>query len=319
MQAQSLFSFFLILLSTKFPLHLPKHNVFMLQSMTGFGRAEQAVGDKVFLAEVKSLNGKQFDLRIMIPPLLKPFEFDIRTILQEKLIRGSVECVIYLKQNGSAQPVTINKELAKAYYQPISELSRELNLNPGDILSALLKLPDVVTPSNAVLTDEEWKGFEQVLINAIEELKKHRVDEGKSLEEDLTLRIKNILTGAEKIAAIEPQRKQRIRDGLVKTLEDNIGKENYDANRLEQELIYYIEKIDITEEQVRLKNHCNYFTTILKENDESKGKKLSFIIQEIGREINTTGSKAYDAEIQKSVVLMKDELEKAKEQVLNIL
>src|SRR3954447_6051120 len=285
----------------------------MLQSMTGFGRAEQAVGDKVFLVEVKSLNGKQFDLRITIPPLLKPFEFDIRNALQEKLVRGSVECIIYIKQNGSAQPVTINKELAKAYYQPIAELSQELDLNPGDVLSALLKLPDVITPSNNVLSDEDWKGFEQVLLNAVSMVKEHRVDEGKSLEEDLRLRIENITNHADTIAILEPLRQQRIRDGLLKTLEDNVGKDNYDANRMEQELIYYIEKIDITEEQVRLKNHCNYFKSILNEADDGKGKKLSFILQEIGREINTTGSKAYDSEIQKSVVLMKDELEKAKE------
>ncbi|WP_147203814.1 YicC/YloC family endoribonuclease [Segetibacter aerophilus] len=291
----------------------------MLQSMTGFGRAEQAVGDKVFLVEVKSLNGKQFDLRITIPQLLKPFEFDIRNILQEKLIRGSVECMIYIKQNGSAQPVTINKELAKAYYKPIAELSAELNLNPGDVLSALLKLPDVITPTNNVLSDEDWAGFEQVLQSAISQLKEHRVDEGKSLQDELELRIENITIHADKIATLEPLRQQRIREGLTKTLEDNVGKDNYDSNRLEQELIYYIEKIDITEEQVRLKNHCNYFKTILKEAEEGKGKKLSFIMQEIGREINTTGSKAYDSEMQKSVVLMKDELEKAKEQVLNVL
>ncbi len=287
--------------------------------MTGFGRTEQSVGDKVFLVEVKSLNGKQFELRITIPSLLKPFEFDIRNILQEKLVRGSVECIIYIKQNGSAQPVTINKELAKAYYQPILELSQELNLNSGDVLSALLKLPDVITPSNIILTDEEWKGFEQVLTGAVKQLKEHRIDEGKSLEEELLLRIENILINSVKIAGLEPLRQQRIRDGLVKTLEENVGKESYDSNRLEQELIYYIEKIDITEEQVRLKNHCCYFKSILNEADEGKGKKLSFILQEIGREINTTGSKAYDSEIQKSVVLMKDELEKAKEQVLNVL
>jgi uncharacterized protein (TIGR00255 family) len=245
----------------------------MLQSMTGFGRAEQAVGDKVFLVEVKSLNGKQFDLRITIPPLLKPFEFDIRNILQEKLVRGSVECIIYIKQNGSAQPVTINKELAKAYYQPIAELSRELNLNPGDVLSTLLKLPDVITPSNVVLTDEDWKGFEQVLLLAISQLKDHRIDEGRSLEEELQLRIENILINAEKITTFEPLRQQRIREGLIKTLEDNVGKDNYDSNRLEQELIYYIEKIDITEEQVRLKNHCNYFKSILTEKETLRDRK----------------------------------------------
>ena len=291
----------------------------MLFSMTGFGRAEQAVGDKVFLVEIKSLNGKQFDLRILIPSLLKPFEFDIRNMLQEKLMRGSVECNIYIKQNGSAKPVTINKELAKAYYQPIAELSKELNLNPGDIMSALLKLPEVVTPSNEILSDNEWKGFANILEQAIGELKKHRINEGKSLEEELLLRINNILLHAKTIAALEPARQQRIKDGLIKTLNENVGKDNYDGNRLEQELIYYIEKIDITEEQVRLNNHCNYFQSILQEAEEGKGKKLAFIMQEIGREINTTGSKAYDSEVQKSVVLMKDELEKAKEQVLNVL
>ena len=291
----------------------------MLFSMTGFGRAEQAVGDKVFLVEIKSLNGKQFDLRILIPSLLKPFEFDIRNMLQEKLMRGSVECNIYIKQNGSARPVTINKELAKAYYQPIAELSKELNLNPGDIMSALLKLPEVVTPSNEILSDNVWKGFANILEQAIGELKKHRINEGKSLEDELLLRINNILLHAKTIATLEPARQQRIKDGLIKTLNENVGKDNYDGNRLEQELIYYIEKIDITEEQVRLNNHCNYFQSILQEAEEGKGKKLAFIMQEIGREINTTGSKAYDSEVQKSVVLMKDELEKAKEQVLNVL
>jgi uncharacterized protein (TIGR00255 family) len=287
--------------------------------MTGFGRAEQAVGDKVFLVEVKSLNGKQFDLRITIPPLLKPFEFDIRNALQESLQRGSVECMIYLKQNGSAKPVTINTELAKAYFQPIAELSKDLGLDTSTVLSALLKLPEVIIPSNEVLTKEEYAAFEGVLKSAINQLKQHREEEGKSLEGELQLRIKNILSHQEVVDGFAPRRQQKLREGLEKVLEDNLGKDNYDTNRLEQELIYYIEKIDITEEQVRLKNHCEYFSSILNEKEESKGKKLSFIMQEIGREINTTGSKAYDSDIQKSVVLMKDELEKAKEQVLNVL
>jgi uncharacterized protein (TIGR00255 family) len=154
---------------------------------------------------------------------------------------------------------------------------------------------------------------------AIDDLNFHRQDEGKSLEEDLSTRIQNILKQQEEVAKLEPLRQQKIREGITRLLEENVGKENYDGNRLEQELIYYIEKIDISEEQVRLKNHCDYFRTMLGEADESKGKKLSFILQEIGREINTTGSKAYDSTIQKCVVMMKDELEKAKEQVLNVL
>jgi uncharacterized protein (TIGR00255 family) len=287
--------------------------------MTGFGRAEQAVGDKVFLVEIKSLNGKQFDIRVTIPALLKPYEFDIRNLLQEKLVRGSVECIITIKQNGAVKPVSINTDLAKAYYQQLAAISNELNLDPGNILSALLKLPEVVTASTEVLVPEEYKGFEDVLSSAINRLKQHRAEEGKAMETDLLLRIENILMQQDIISKLEPARKQKIRDGLQRVIEENVGKDNYDPNRLEQELIYYIEKIDISEEQVRLRNHCDYFRSILTETDESKGKKLSFIMQEIGREINTTGSKAYDAQIQKSVVLMKDELEKAKEQVLNIL
>lgn len=287
--------------------------------MTGYGRAEQTINGKTFLVEIKSLNGKQFDLRLNIPSLLKPFEFDVRNILSEGLQRGSVECIITLKQNGASKPVTINTDLAKAYYQPVAELAAELNLQTGDILSTILKLPDVITPSTDMLSDEEWKGFEQVLKDAIALLNTHRMDEGKSLEKDLLLRLTNIEIQQKQIVELEPLRRQRIRDGLLKVLEENVGKDNYDPNRLEQELIYYIEKIDISEEQVRLNNHCKYFRDILEEKDISKGKKLSFILQEFGREINTTGSKAYDAVMQKCVILMKDELEKAKEQVLNVL
>jgi uncharacterized protein (TIGR00255 family) len=177
----------------------------------------------------------------------------------------------------------------------------------------------VITPTSDTLTDEEWKEFEKVILLAIDDLNAHRLNEGASLEDDLQLRISNILRHQDEIVKLEPLRQTKIKDGLKKLLEEHVGKENYDPNRLEQELIYYIEKIDISEEQVRLKNHCDYFRAILQESDESKGKKLSFILQEIGREINTTGSKAYDSTIQQCVVLMKDELEKAKEQVLNVL
>jgi uncharacterized protein (TIGR00255 family) len=170
-----------------------------------------------------------------------------------------------------------------------------------------------------MLSEEEWKGFEKVMKEAIFYLNEHRKEEGKSLELDLLTRMKSIEDLQEIIAGLESYRREKIREGLIKVLDENLGKENYDPNRLEQELIYYIEKIDISEEQVRLKNHCEYFRSVMNEKEISKGKKLSFILQEVGREINTTGSKAYHAEVQKSVVLMKDELEKAKEQVLNVL
>jgi len=291
----------------------------MLKSMTGFGRAERTVGDKTFLVDIKSLNGKQFELQLKLPAFLKPFEFDIRRKLSIGLGRGSVDCTISLKESGQTKPVSINIELAKAYFQPLSELSKALNLDPSHILSTLVKLPEVITPTGETLTDDEWDQFEKVINAAIEDLNNHRLDEGKSLEKDLLQRIENIRKQEEVILKLEPRRQQALREGITKLLEENVGKENYDKNRLEQELIYYIEKIDISEEQVRLKNHCNYFITVLHEQDESKGKKLSFILQEIGREINTTGAKAYDSEIQKSVVMMKDELEKAKEQILNVL
>jgi uncharacterized protein (TIGR00255 family) len=291
----------------------------MLKSMTGFGRAEQSVGDKTFLVDIKSLNGKQFELQLKLPAFLKPFEFDIRKLLSEKLARGSVDCIISLKETGNAKPVTINTDLAKAYYQPLRSLSDELGLDTSTLLSTIIKLPEVITPSSDTLTDEEWKKLTRVISEAIDNLNHHRQQEGKVLQADLELRIANILKQQEEVERLEPLRKQKIREGVTRLLEENVGKENYDGNRLEQELIYYIEKIDISEEQVRLKNHCEYFVNILRDEEESKGKKLSFVLQEIGREINTTGAKAYDSTIQKAVVLMKDELEKAKEQVLNVL
>ncbi len=291
----------------------------MLKSMTGFGRSEQSVGDKTFLVDIKSLNGKQFELQLKLPAFLKPFEFDIRRILSSKLGRGSVDCTISLKETGNAKPVSINTELAKAYFKPLADLSNQLNLDPAHILSTLVKLPEVITPTSETLTDKEWQAFEKVILASIDDLNIHREDEGKVLEKDLLHRITNILSQLDEVQKLEPGRKQVIRDDITKLMEEYAGKENYDKNRLEQELIYYIEKIDISEEMVRLKNHCDYFKAVLAETEESKGKKLSFILQEIGREINTTGAKAYDSSIQKCVVLMKDELEKAKEQILNVL
>jgi uncharacterized protein (TIGR00255 family) len=291
----------------------------MVKSMTGFGRAEETVGDKTFLVDVKSLNGKQFELQLKLPGFLKPYEFDIRKLLSEKLGRGSLDCTISLKQTGNAKPVSINTDLAKAYYETLADLSRQLNQDPSNILSTLLKLPEVITPTGDTLTQEEWHQFSKVIEMAIEDLNEHRLNEGKSLEEDLIVRINNICQQQEEIIKLQPLRQTKIREQLEKLLNDNVGKENYDANRLEQEMIYYLEKIDISEEMVRLKNHCSYFKDVLADGEESKGKKLSFILQEVGREINTTGSKAYDVKIQKCVVLMKDELEKAKEQILNVL
>lgn len=291
----------------------------MLYSMTGYGRAEKTINDRTFLVELRSLNGKQYDVRLTIPSLLKPYEIDIRNILNEGLQRGSIECIISITQNGSEKSIRINQDVVKAYYASVLELSKELGLSQENVLSTLLRLPDVISSSTEIISEDDWKIFSTVLQAAINDLSKHRKEEGKSLEKDLLTRINNIEHQQVTVAEFEPLRRVKIKESLQKVLDENIGKENYDPNRLEQELIYYIEKIDLSEEQVRLKNHCNYFKEILNEKGIIKGKKLSFILQEIGREINTTGSKAYDAEIQKCVVLMKDELEKAKEQILNVL
>ena len=287
--------------------------------MTGFGRAEQTVNEKTFIVEIKSLNGKQFDINLKIPSLLKPFEFAIRNQLQEFLLRGSVECTISIKQNGTARPVIINTSLIKSYYQQIKELADSLEIGTDSVLGSLLKLPEVVVPSCEVLNDNDWPILKGVITLALAEIDAHRMDEGKSLDKELRLRIENINNQEKEILKLEPERRIRIKENLLQSLEENLGKENYDKNRLEQEIIYYIEKIDIREEQVRLRNHCEYFLSILDHKEELKGKKLGFVIQEIGREINTTGSKAYNTDIQKCVVHMKDELEKAKEQIFNVL
>ena len=291
----------------------------MLKSMTGFGRAEQTVGDKTYLVEIKALNGKQFELQLKLPPLLKPFEFDIRNTIQDSLVRGSVDCYITINQNGTSKPVIINTELIKSYYIQLEQLGKELNIDTNNVLSSILRLPEVVSPSNEIINEDDFKEFNKVLISALTELNNHRMEEGKSLEKDLNNRISKIKEQEEAIIVFEPNRKVRIKEEINKLLANNVGKENIDNNRMEQELIYYMEKIDIHEEQIRLRQHCEYFSDIIQNDSVSKGKKLSFLLQEIGREINTTGSKAYDVDIQKCVVVMKDELEKAKEQILNVL
>lgn len=287
--------------------------------MTGYGRAEKTIGDNIFIVEIKSLNGKQFDLRMLTPSILKPYEIEIRNTINEGLERGSVECLFTIKYNGASKPVTVNTDLLKAYYNSVHQVASELQASDDNLLSAILRLPDVVTNNTNILSEKDWNEFQLVLKEAIENLNKHRLNEGVSLENDLLKRIDNIELHEIEIKKLEPNRRIKIKENLQKLIAENVSAENIDANRLEQELIYYIEKIDISEEQVRLANHINYFKDILKNKDKSKGKKLGFVLQEFGREINTTGSKAYDAEIQKHVVLMKDELEKMKEQVLNAL
>ncbi|ATL46522.1 YicC family protein [Chitinophaga caeni] len=291
----------------------------MLKSMTGFGRAEVTQGETTFIAEIKSLNGKQFEVNLKLSPLLKPYEFDIRNIMQSVLYRGTIDATINIKQNGATRPVVINTTLARYYYDGIRKMALDLDLPQDDMLNVLMKLPEVVSPATEQISEEEWKMASDVITSAVQQLDAHRLNEGAVLETDLALRINNILEYAEKVKELDPLRKDKVRQKLDGLLAEYVGKENVDANRLEQELVFYLEKLDISEELVRLNNHCRYFKEILEGDESSKGKKLGFVLQEIGREINTTGSKANDAGIQQWVVMMKDELEKAKEQVLNVL
>lgn len=291
----------------------------MLKSMTGFGRAESTRGETSIVVEIKSLNGKQFEVNLKFSPLLRPYEFDIRALMQQTLQRGTLDATINIRQNGATRPVVINTDLAKYYYQSITMLANQLELPQGDMLNVLMKLPEVVSPASEQMTEEEWKDVEDTLREALIDLDTHRRDEGLMLESDLQTRIDNIDAYMQKVRELDPLRKDRIRQRLEGLLAEHVGKDNVDSNRLEQELIFYLEKLDISEELSRLENHLRYFKEILKDADAAKGKKLGFVLQEIGREINTTGSKANDAGIQQWVVLMKDELEKAKEQVLNVL
>lgn len=291
----------------------------MIYSMTGYGRAEMAVNENVYLVELKALNGKQLEIRLNIPSVLRSREMEIRKIIAEKLVRGSVECIMVRKQNGSSRPVVINENLLKSYYKSIKQVADELNLDTDNVLNTLLILPEVVSSNADQITDEEWSAVETLIVEAAVSLNEFRKKEGSVLEKDILKRINNIEHLEEQNAKLAPLRKEKIKENIQKLISENIKAENVDQNRLEQELIYYIEKLDITEEQVRLRNHCNYFKELLKEEAVNKGKKLSFLLQEIGREINTTGSKANDADIQRNVVNMKDELEKAKEQLFNVL
>ncbi len=287
--------------------------------MTGFGRAEKVAGSMSVLVEIKSLNGKQFDINLKIPALLKPNEFDLRSQIADTVIRGSVECNISVKQNGATKPAELNVALIKSYYSSLKALSDELQLDNSQVLGALLKLPEVVVPVTEIVDEAGWELVRSTLDEALANHTYHRKEEGKALQADMEQRIRLIEQHQAAVMELVPQRQAKTRESIQKKMEENLGKENYDANRLEQEMIYYIEKMDITEELVRLRNHCEYFFSILNEDEISKGKKIGFVLQEIGREINTTGAKAYDSDIQRYVVLMKDELEKAKEQVLNIL
>lgn len=290
----------------------------MIRSMTGFGIAAVEFQQKTISVEIKSVNSKFFDLTLRLPPFYREKEMELRTDLSRFIERGKTEVTFSIESQESNKKTNINKPLVKAYLEEFKKIDTELNISTPNYLQLILMMPDVMINEKMVLAEDEWKAASNALSLAMNAFQSFRLSEGSAMEQDLRQHIETIKKGVKELAKYENTRIEIVRKRLEGSLEEFIQLNNIDRNRFEQELIFYIEKFDISEEKVRLGSHCQYFLQTMTE-DSSAGKKLSFIAQEIGREINTIGSKANDAEMQKNVVILKDELEKIKEQVLNIL
>ncbi len=290
-----------------------------MKSMTGFGKAVSEIPGKKVTVEVRSLNSKQLDLNLRLPYLYKEKELELRAEISKQIERGKVDITIFTESTNETMPIALNKALAKAYYNELKSLSEELNEGSHNFLSLIVKMPDVMKAEREVveLDETEWKQVRSTVDKAIEEFQKFRGDEGRTLSAEFISRIGIIDTLLAEVIIMDAPRVENIKTRIRNNIAEAIEKEKIDQNRFEQELIYYIEKLDITEEKLRLKTHIDYFLNTMKE--PGSGRKLGFITQEIGREINTIGSKANDASVQKLVVQMKDELEKVKEQLLNVL
>lgn len=286
--------------------------------MTGYGKAECELADRKVIVEIKSLNSKNFDLFAKVPGIYREKELEIRNIVSKKLLRGKVEFVLYYEITDDNRATTINSGVVKNYISQLKTIASELNLENEQLLQMAIRLPDTLNTERDEIDENDWVKITETINKALDQLDQFRDQEGKYLKEDIEKRIHTIEATKKEIDPFETQRTEKIKERIKENLNKAVDEKDYDKNRFEQELIYYLEKLDITEEKVRLTNHCNYFIEMLNE-PESNGKKLGFISQEIGREINTIGSKANDSDIQKLVVLMKDELEKIKEQMLNIL
>ena len=284
----------------------------MIQSMTGFGKSVISLADKHISVEIKSLNSKSIDINTRIPLIYREKELDFRKLIAEQLLRGKVDFTILVENIGNQTPSKINENIVKAY---IEQMRNIVDGDPTELLKMAVRMPDALQTSTESITEEEFAAIVEHIAIAIADLQNFRLQEGKVLEKDFLLRIQNIDHYLQQVQALDSERLLLVRERLEKAVADI---QNVDANRFEQELIFYLEKLDITEEKIRLKKHLDYFIETL-QSEDSNGRKLSFIAQEIGREINTLGSKANFAPMQQIVVQMKDELEKIKEQVLNVL
>jgi uncharacterized protein (TIGR00255 family) len=291
----------------------------MIKSMTGYGKAIAETSQKKITIELKSLNSKQFDLNTKLPWLYKEKEHEIRNMISQMLDRGKIDLTVYFDILEDEGIPVINKSIVKNYYNQLKEIAGELNINiDSQMLPTIMRLPDALKTERPELTQAEWNLLRKQILESVNQLDQYRKEEGKSIESDLKKSVSGILESLSAVESCEPVRIEKVREKLLAILKENNGTENLDKNRFEQELIFYLEKFDINEEKVRLKKHCEYFMETIA-TEAPNGKILSFIAQEIGREINTIGSKANDASIQKLVVMMKDELEKIKEQTNNIL
>jgi uncharacterized protein (TIGR00255 family) len=290
----------------------------MIKSMTGFGKAIGEWGNKKITIEIRSLNSKQMDLNVKLPTLYRSKELELRSFISKHTERGRVDVSIYVENGIEENVAIINTSLVESYIEQLKEIANKTNTQTDNLLAIAMRMPDVYKQEREELNEEEWQYVMNRVEEAIAAFNQYRTDEGKILLNDFTERINNIVSLLKEIEELEQLRIEQIRNRIKKNLYEFIPEEAIDKNRFEQELIYYIEKLDITEEKVRLRAHCDYFLEALK-SPQAEGRKLGFIAQEIGREINTIGSKANDANIQKFVVQMKDELEKIKEQSLNVL
>lgn len=291
----------------------------MLLSMTGYGKTICELENKKVICEVKSLNSKQLDLNMRFPGIYREKELSVRNILSKKLIRGKVDLSLYIENIGSVSRNVINKTLVVNYFNQLAEINSELGISSNsEIIQSVLRFPDVLETKREEINIEEWNEINNHIIMAIDNLIAFRQQEGQVLENDITNRVNLISELLVQIGEFEGERLIKVKNKIRNGLKELVGKQEIDENRFEQELIYYIEKLDITEEKVRLANHCKYFIDTIKESG-AIGKKLGFVSQEIGREINTIGSKANNTDIQRIVIKMKDELEKIKEQMLNVL
>ena len=291
----------------------------MVLSMTGYGQASREFKDKTIRVEIKSLNGKTSDIRCKVPGSYKEKEIQLRKYIMEKAYRGKFDFSLTIDSSKGDEEYGLNKSLFKKYYQEISELQEELGIPQGDIVQTILRIPNVVGATNEELDEGEWAEVMQTTVDAIEKLNNFRATEGTAAEKDMrdaATRIANLLKDVEQF---EEGRIETLKERFRRNLEEFNQDEKVDRNRFEQEIIYYIEKLDVNEEKVRLAQHCIYFDEVINSDAVEIGKKLGFIAQEMGREINTLGSKANEKNIQKIVVSMKDALEKIKEQVANIV